>query len=75
LLGNDAEPIDQHLPRALGGKDFPSIMEDRRWFAPTRPGVLAASLENQAVFRLKCHFQQAHVVLLASGNPMPALRS
>jgi len=50
------------------GKDFPSIMEDHRWFARARPGVLAASLENQAIFRLKCHFQQAHVVLLLEGT-------
>jgi hypothetical protein len=62
LLCNNPQPIDEHLPRSLRSEDFAPVVEDRGRFAIAGPVVLAPGLENQAIFRLKCHFDQAHVV-------------
>jgi hypothetical protein len=50
LLGDDTKPIHEHLPRALGGEDLPSVMKDNRWLAKTRPGMLASSDADQVIF-------------------------
>jgi hypothetical protein len=47
LLGDDAKPIYQDRPGALGGEDLPWVMEDDRWLAKTGPGMLTAIDANQ----------------------------
>src|SRR5262249_55224492 len=64
LLGNDAKPIDQDLPGALGGEDLPAVMADQRWLANTGPGMRASSLEDHTLFALQAVLDQAQVVRL-----------
>ena len=68
LLGDDAQSIHQDLACSLGSKDFPSIMEDNRWFARTGPGVLATGLQDEAIFWLQGHLDQTHVILFLEGT-------
>ena len=67
LLRDDTQSIHQHLTCSLRREDFPSIMEDDRRFARTGPGVLTARLKDEAIFRLQCHLDQAHVILFLEG--------
>src|SRR2546425_11445912 len=65
LLGDDAKPIDEHLPRSLRSEDFAPVVEDGGRFARAGPVVLAPGLQDQAIFRLKGHFDQSHVVFFS----------
>src|SRR5260370_28008005 len=44
------------------GKDLPPIMKNDRWFAVTRPGMLAFVQGHQTILRLEALFDESHVV-------------